>query len=125
MRPLIISNDACVAIRKVIAYAEKHVMNMDELLDIYNGDLPPAGDRPEHVCEIPVGYRVVYSIERQNDLDVKHISISVDNPAKLPSVESAREILKAFYIETKLEECKVRIDGKPGEHQCIDILAFN
>lgn len=113
MRALITDNLVREKVRRVIEYAAKHVLSIDDLLDIYNKQEPVVGDRPEHVCHIPIGYRVVYNHEKQNIGVMKHISISVDTPGKLPNIEAVREILKLFDIETPLEDCDVRMEEGP------------
>lgn len=46
--------------------------------------------------EIPIGYRVTYSHEKQSFGIVKHISISVDRPRVAPATEAIELILSEF-----------------------------
>lgn len=122
MRALIIDDSVKAAVAKVVEYANLHPMHMDELLDIYNGQALPAGDRKEHVIVIPMGYRTVFSIEHQQGHLLKHMSISVDTPSKLPNEIAVREIMKLFEITSPLEECDVRIEE--GPLRSINIMAL-
>lgn len=107
----------------MVEYAHQHVLSMDDLLDIFNGQEPPVGDRPEHVCQLPVGYRVVFNLEKQNHGVVRHISVSVDSPGKLPNIEAVREIARLFGIKKELEECVVSVEeGRGNVNKSINII---
>lgn len=123
MRLLIVDDLVRDNVKRLLEYANKHVFSMDDLLDIYNKQAPVIGDRPEFVCEIPVGFRVVYNHEEQNIGVVKHISISVDKPGALPNVEAVKEILRLFNIETSLEDCDVRLEDG-GQLKSINVIAL-
>jgi len=78
-------------------YAESHPMSMDDMLDIINGDSGAAGDFDEFTRDIPVGYRVVFSVEQQVPGDIRHISISCEGPT--PSPEAVELILEEMGFE--------------------------
>lgn len=109
-------------IEQVIQYAAEHPYTMDDMLDVLNGQKKPPGDFPEHVVNLSFGVRVVYSHEEQNPGLCKHISISVDNTGKLPSPPLVQEIMKAFKIETPLDECNVGIEKWGGEDYAISVI---
>src|SRR5688572_22092740 len=96
MRALLIDENVRSQINDVIDYSHKNPYSMDDLLDTINGQMLPAGDNPKHVIHIPIGYRVVYSIEHQVHGDLKHISISVDTIGRLPSSDAVSMILEEF-----------------------------
>jgi len=54
--------------------------------------------RSENVL-IPNGYRAAISFEEQPAGIVRHLSVSVDKPGKLPSVESVGVILEEFGFD--------------------------
>lgn len=121
MRPLVINNDIKEQINKLVAHAEKNPFSMDDLLDAYNKQAPVAGDYAEFTIHIPVGYRVVYSIEKQKK-DVRHISISVDAEGVLPHVLVVEAIIKLFGFKNELIDCKVGLEDCWPNKQAISVL---
>lgn len=122
MRLLIIDDTIKEVIQRVVTYAEMHVYSMDDLLDMYNKQLPIVGDIPEHVCHIPMGFRVVYSIEEQNVGKIRHISISVETSGKLPSVPAIEQIIKLFGYTNDLCDCLVRLEPIGDNHEAITVV---
>jgi len=121
MRPLIIDDmikDKCAAL---VRYAEKHIVTTDQLLDTVNRERSPVGDDPGHVITLPVGYRCVFSIEDHGKHIVRHLSISIDVPGKLPSVPACEEIIKLFAFECELHDCKLGFEDIAPGHQAISI----
>lgn len=98
MRPIIIYDQVRIDIQNVIEYAEKHIMTRRIMLETMKGLHPPIGDTKEYICEIPIGYRVCYSIEDQPAGMAKHISISVMFDGLYPSRTAVLQIAKLFGI---------------------------
>lgn len=111
MRLLVINDEVRSTIKKLIEYAESHQYSLDDLLDIKNKQLSVAGDEPEFSCEIPDGFRVVYTIENQPMGKVRHISISISGEkGKLPNPAAVEMIISEFGFKNKLEDCHVSIE---------------
>lgn len=56
-------------------------------------------DMQRYSIELPVGYIVTYTHERQSDPMlgvVQHISVSIATPNRMPSIEAVEMILRAF-----------------------------
>lgn len=77
MRPMIIGPKEVKALIRLEKHAEANRIDVDEVLDIYNKQAPPVGDRGGFDCEIPVGYRVVFCIEAQKQGWARHLSVSL------------------------------------------------
>ncbi len=77
MRGFIIGDEQIKALANLRENAEKHRIAVDEMLDIYNGQADPVGDRRGFSCNIPVGYRVVFCIEYQKKGWARHLSVSI------------------------------------------------
>lgn len=97
MRALILGEEQKQSLKKLREYAEAHRIDVDELLDIYNRQSPPVGDREGFDCDIPVGYRVVFCIEHQKKGWARHMSVSI-HPAK-PGKCAHPEAIKEFMRE--------------------------
>ena len=94
---------------------------MDDLLDIHNGAEPP-GDRPGFSCELPFGYRVVFTLEKQNIGKVRHLSISVSIPGNLPSMTAVEAIMHEIGFDNKLLKCMIDFEDIGENHQAINVL---
>jgi hypothetical protein len=124
MRLLLINDEIREIIQKVIDFAETNIIEMDDLLDQHLGDRPPVGMLEGYRCDIPVGYRIVYSIERQNPGLVRHLSVSVDTPGRVPNIPAMTEIMKLFGFTQQLEECMVSMEEIGDNHQAINVMAL-
>jgi len=125
VRVLCINDDVKIKIAKLVQYASDHKIDFDTVEKIAGGNQPPIGDDPNYVCFIPDGYRVAFSIEQQPDKYwYKHLSISVNNKSKLPSIPAAEMIMKEFgfvgiikdldhvYVEDKVRPAAVNLIQK-------------
>lgn len=115
MRPLIIDAEAKGKIAAVLDYAEKHRLPRSELerrVNLANQGKPEqaVGDDPLHACYLEMGFKVVCSIEEQPMGWCKHISVSVDDPKKVPHIEAVRLIMREFGVTHPLEKCYVYIE---------------
>ena len=102
LRPFIIDDEIRASFEKLSTYAEDNPFTMDDILDIMNGDGKTAGNIPEHILNLPFGYRVVYSIEEQLQ-KIKHLSISVDEVGALPNIEAIKQIMLLLDFKEELE----------------------
>lgn len=125
MRALIIDEKVKARIAEVMRHAEANIQSMDDLLDIHNKVKVPPGDVSNFVCNIPVGYRIVYTLEKRPDLNDKvyrHISISVDRTGMLPSVVAAETIIKEFGFG-ELDSCSMfKLEKIGDDHEAINIF---
>jgi hypothetical protein len=108
MSALLIDDTIREQILAVKAYAEKNQYTMDDLLDIKNGTQEPPGNNAFYSCALPIGYKVVYTIEQQVEGTLRHMSISVND--KLPSTEAVKMIMVEFGFENELENCYLYIE---------------
>jgi hypothetical protein len=105
MRALIIDKAAREALQKLVVHAEANVFTMDDLLDLHNGQGPMAGDLDGYSCVLPVGFRVVFSIEDQVPGKVWHLSMSVDKDDRLPNPHAVEVVMKELGFKNELHEC--------------------
>ena len=104
-RPLIIDERGRQDIASVVSYAENHRVDIRSILRCIQGKESPIGDNPRHVCFLPCGFRVVYSIEQQSDGDwYRHISISINHPDRCPAPDAVRLISQEFGFQNALED---------------------
>lgn len=117
------------SIKKVKEFAESHVLNFDDLLDIKNGAEPFVGNRKGHSCIIPQDFRIVFSVEMHPRKDGKGftklrvMSMSVPAEGKLPSVEAVQMVLPELGFTSKFEDSYVTMENDAkGEPVAIVVM---
>lgn len=105
--PLII-DDTKVANLK--AFAEAHPIFMNELIEIAEGRQQPVGDREGYSIDLPINFKVVFSIEEHPQKDgngtiwFKHMSMSLDIPGRCPNEFAVGMVCQALGFPP-LNEC--------------------
>ena len=107
---------------------EAKPFDLQKVQRIREGKEQPCGDDPYY--RIFLGdFRVVYSIEGQPDGNqYKHISVSVNEPGKLPAIHAVQEILKCFGFTTDLRKAKrshIYIEEINEKLQAVNILELH
>jgi hypothetical protein len=112
-RPLVIDGKGIAELK---AYANENRIPLDKMKRIANGDYPPAGDYKARTIMLPVGYRVVYTIEEHPDRDgdgtkwLRHLSITCDNQP--PSKHAARLLMDSFDFGPT-DDCCIYFEEMP------------
>jgi hypothetical protein len=112
MQALLLDDNMKKELQRLRQYAEQHPATMDQLLAIKNGFERAPGDRPEFCCVIPVGVKVVYTVEPADTGQmIRHLSVSVRN--KTPSVPIVEMIMVELGFKHKLtdDDCLVKMEG--------------
>lgn len=105
MRAMIIDEASKSEIKRVKEYAESHIISREQLHMTMELMASPVGDEPGFKCIIPNGYCVVYSIEDQPAGLCHHLSISVDDPEKLPSVPAVENLMAELGLSPDINNC--------------------
>lgn len=124
-KPLVIDNEVRKEIERVRKHAEKNVYTLDDLLDMKNGQLGPPGNDPNFTCHIPMGFKVVFSIEHQPGGKMRHMSMS-SGPGRLPSQQAVEMVMHEFGFKapTILDLYNVSIEEEiPGKtYAAVNVL---
>ncbi|MCK9458486.1 MAG: hypothetical protein M0R80_02435 [Proteobacteria bacterium] len=107
MTALIIDESIEAKIKTLIEFAEAHPMPLEALVKILEGTMDAPGNVGFDI-EIPMGFRVVFTIEQQPFGWCKHMSISVEssNPEHMPNFAAVQMLLDNFgmiSLKTALE----------------------
>lgn len=121
MRPFIIDEEVRLKLSDLSRHAEENIFSMDDLLDIKNGAAPPAGDREGFSVSLPFGYKVVFSLDGLPTGASRHLSVSIPEPNKLPSVEVVSEIMALLGFKDFLQDAHISIEELPGERKAINV----
>jgi hypothetical protein len=94
------------------AYAEANPVTSDKVKLMAEGKLPPVGDSGLFQAEIPLGYRVVFSIEEQPAGLCRHLSLSVAKHGCLPNPRAIEELMGYLGFRGGIQKCKVWLEHK-------------
>jgi len=123
---IIINEQVKKDIEEVKKRAKKKVFNIDMMKKLAAGDLPPPGDSPHFRCDVPVGVKVVYTLEEHPLGLCEHISMSSAGLGSVLPIEDVNRILEAYGIDLgfPLEAkpnpdsiCKIKYEG--SENGCV------
>lgn len=107
---LIMDDEVQNNIKKLINYAENHVVSYERMVDLNEqmkrGELVEGvvGDNPNHAIELPLGFRVAFSFEVHPIGECRHISVSVND--EQPSYHDLMLVLDYFGFQTNLKDGK-------------------
>jgi hypothetical protein len=122
MRALVIDEAAKAKVATMVEYAEQHPFSMDDLLDIHNKQLDPAGYRPGHCVHLDHGFRIVYCIENQVVGRIRHLSVCVDADHALPNPAMVKVIMELIGFKNELERCEVKMEDTSPVRKAVNIL---
>lgn len=119
VRPLVLGEQARKDVDSVLQYANSHKHSKDFMQRrMKNPDAHIPGDMAGYTCFIDFGYKCVYTVEEQPMGWCHHLSVSVDEKGKCPSIPAFKEIMKFFGIQTELDDGHVYMEG-----QAVNIIA--
>lgn len=108
------------AVKALREYAEQHVISLEETMKIYRREAKCAGDRKEHCLMMPVGFKLVFSIEwigardMKNKAKLKRMSLSSstknkDGSARFPNMPALKILADLLgFSEIGKEQCGIR-----------------
>ncbi len=124
MAVLVINEDVQASLERLAEHANNNRYSFDELLDIKNKALDAPGLDPNFFCMVPIGYKVVFTVEEQPGaqggemINMRHMSMSTSAKGKLPNPITVQEIMGILGFEGKLADCYVHT----MEDDCITVL---
>lgn len=121
MRAMILGPAEIQRLSELRVYAETHPLSMDDMLDCMNNPELSPGNDPLFQCAIPFGFKIVFTTEQHEPGIVRHLSMSIDAPNKLPDVAAVIGIMKALGFRSELENCKIKIEDIGDGYQSINV----
>ena len=103
IRPMIIDKATDERIAQVKAYAQKHVVQLSDVVRMAGNRDLAVGNNPEFRLIIPIGYRAIFSYEQQPTGLCAHLSMSVDMDERpdhrvLPNTVAVQHIMFEFKM---------------------------
>lgn len=122
LRALVLDSASLEKLAILKKHAEDNVFSMDDVMDMVNDKKTRIGDMKGFQIDIPVGFRVCYSMEYCPHL-CRHLSISVDAPNGLPNVVAVEEIMKHLGFTQPLSDCRLTLfEAKDNVPANIDVM---
>jgi len=122
MRPLIIDDTVRQDLKSLGEHARADEYSLDDLLDLMNGRIDPPGMDEKFFRLVPVGYKVVCTVENHPGCKMLHASISVNAENKLPHPVSIQAIIEELGFKGKLGSDDPNMTVHTNEPGCINIL---
>jgi hypothetical protein len=122
-RALIIGEVQKQAIAKLIALAAANVMDPAAMNNAAEKDMAAYRQMMRTLSvELPVGYIVTYSHERQPFGLARHLSVSLDQPNKMPHPAALDMILDAFRMLPHDQSVRLWIEDVSATIKAINVV---
>lgn len=113
MRPLIIDESVKKELAELVRYAELHPFTWQQVCDRSAEVVLIPGNRNEFTVLIPVGFKVVLTIDQNSDKRMmRHASFSVASPGKLPNPGQVAELMKLLGFKNLMQDCYISLKEK-------------
>src|SRR5688572_24687827 len=90
-------------IRKVVEYAKQYIYQLDDILDMMNGEMSTPGEDSGHTVRVGMGLWICYYlVEHPNKGRCHYFHIKPDITGQLPDKPEMEYILKEFGAENAL-----------------------
>ena len=108
---LTFDNNTRLQIRKVIDYANLHIYQVDDILDMMNSQMTVPGEISEHLILAHIGRWICYYlVDHPQRGRCHYLQIKPDASGKLPTKPEMEYILNEFGIESALLDEYITID---------------
>lgn len=98
MPTLFIDSEAKSRVATLREFAESRTLSTQDIYAIQHGRKPPPGDDPNYATIIPLGFRVVFTVEQHPFGWAEHLSVSVPDarPGSGPNEVIVNQIAQLF-----------------------------
>lgn len=122
---MIIGPEERAKIAELLALAAANIHDPERIIA---ATADPAGEAAHrdmmamHSIDLPIGYVVTYSLERQPPGLCHHISVSIDRPNQKPSLDAVGMILEAFGMEPIMNSARFWLEEIPPAFRVVNIV---
>ena len=125
MRPLIITEDIRDQIKKIMTHAYNNIVTIPKTKEPKRlKEITTVGNNDKHCIFIPVGFKVVFSIEDWEDQLglTRHLSTSINTPGKIPSFIEVDMLIEEFGFDNPLHKCLICGELFDNNQTAINVL---
>jgi len=105
MLPLVIGPEERAALKQIAAAAAADPVPLEVVQGLTTGELMPEAVNQGKKLTIPMGFVVVLTHEHQVGGVLRHLSVSIDLPGRVPHPEAVRMIMEEIGFVLPLEKC--------------------
>lgn len=117
-RELIISHEVREQIRALRVRASANVLTREVVAAL---EANPAASA-ERTVDLPIGYRCTFTIEEQPTATCRHLSVSVNEPGRMPSIEAVRDLMREFGFVNGIPGCHFYLEAFDPGHQAVNLV---
>lgn len=98
-------------IKTIVDYANHNIYELDDMLDMMNGQMAVPEENPEHFILVPFGRWICYYlVEHPKYGRCHYFNLKPDATGRLPDKSSMEYLLKEFGIESPLLDKHITIN---------------
>lgn len=77
---------------------------------------------PDQTVDLPLNYRVTFTIDQQEHMSCRHLSVSVSNKGRLPTPEAVALLMEELGFINDLRRCFVYPEEFDPGHNAINVV---
>ena len=126
-RPFVIDEDVIKKCTDLRATAEAYPISLERMQRLAAraeaGDMTPDPQMGLQTIHLPFGFAITFTIETApNAVQVRHFSISIDDPLELPNPRHVEMVLPYFGWIGGVRNAFPQITALQGGGQCIELI---
>lgn len=120
--PLIIDGGVREALRAIVARAAADPVPLEVVRGLAAGALFPEDVSRGKTLDIPAGFHVVYTHEHQAHGVLRHLSVSIDLPGRVPHPAAVQMIMEEVGFILPLAECWAWEEPCGNDRRAINVV---
>lgn len=120
--PLIIDDAVREELRTVVARAAADPVSLEQLHALVAGELLPEEVSRGKSLGIPAGFHVVYTHEHQANGVLRHLSVSIDLPGRVPHPAAVQMIMEEIGFILPLAKCQSWVEPCGNDRRAVNVV---
>lgn len=106
----------------MVSEAEAHPISLEAFTLLQSGEALPTDLCPNREVIIPMGFKIVYTVEVQPAGALKHMSMSITLPGRVPHPEAVEMIMEEMGFVNPLSDCLWYEEQCGGGQMAINVM---
>jgi hypothetical protein len=120
----IIDMDFEEKIKKLADFAEKNPFTTEELEEMHNKKAKPVGNIEGFFLLAPLGTKIVYCVENEDECLIRYLSISFMEGIVRPPLIFVIDIMKMIGFKSPITDCTVGFEEVNGKENIVIVREF-
>lgn len=104
MPVLVIETQELADLKRIKKYAESMPFSLERMKKRVAGEEPIPGEDEQFSCTLPVGFKVVFTIERHPKFWARHMSMSFSGPGKIPDEHGIQMVMEELGFQRAFKD---------------------